>query len=210
MKPLRVVIADDDGLTLMLMRKVLTTMGHQVVGEAADGEQAVKMTCELKPDLVILDIRMPQMDGLEAARLIKEQNPTPVIILSAHSESGLGSQAADAGAHAYLVKPFTANQITPAIEVALGNFAKARQLEQKVHDLNESLESRKLIERAKGLLMREAGIDEETAYLTLQKSARNQNKKLVDVARALIMADELRRESAKGMSPRGPSRVPRR
>jgi response regulator NasT len=191
-KPLRVVLADDDGVTLLALRKVLTGLGHEVVGEAADGQQAVKLVGDTKPDLVFLDIRMPNLDGLAAARAIQTQRPTPVIMISAYTESGLGSEAAGAGAHAYIVKPFSAEQIKPAIELALTAFAKSQEMAQKLHKAEEALESRKLIERAKGLLMKQTGIDEETAYLKLQKTARNENRKLVDVARALITAEQLR------------------
>jgi response regulator NasT len=205
MNSLRVLIADDDGLTLMVLRKILVSMGQTVVGEAADGQQAVTLAQETNPDLVILDIRMPNMDGLEAARTIQSHRATPVIILSAHAESGLGSQAANAGAHAYLVKPFTAAQLKPAIELALANFEKSKMLEQKLQEVNEALETRKVVERAKGILMRQTGLDEESAYLRLQKTARSENKKLADVARALILAEQLRRETVKITPPRGPS-----
>ena len=194
MKTLRVVIADDDGLTLMVLRKILTVMGHKVVGEAGDGEQAVAAVKEHGPDLCIFDIRMPKMEGLEAARRVQAFRPTPVIILSAHTESGLGSEAASAGAHAYLVKPFTAGQLKPAVELALTNFERSRALEEKLQQANEALESRKLVERAKGILMRQTDMDEETAYLRLQKTARNENRKLIDVARAIILAEQLQRD----------------
>lgn len=187
---MRVLIADDDGVTLMVLRKTLTEMGHQVVAEAADGQQAVVLAKEQTPDLVILDIRMPQMDGLASCRAIQANNATPVIMLSAHTEAGLGSQASSAGADAYLVKPFTAAQLGPAIELALAN-------KQKLCQMNEQLETRKLVERAKGILMRETGMNEETAYLTLQKAARNENKKMVEVARALILADQVRHGNEK-------------
>lgn len=206
MNPLRVVIADDDGLTTMVLRKILVGMGHEVVGETGDGQQAVNLAREMSPDLVILDIRMPKMDGLAAAREIQAHRPTPVIVLSAYTESGLGSEAAGAGAHAYLVKPFTAGQLKPAIELALANFEKSKQLEQKIQQMNEALETRKLVERAKGILMRQTHLDEEAAYLRLQKTARNENKKLADVARAIIMAEQLRHETSKPSSPRGSSR----
>ena len=204
MKPLRVVIADDDGLTLMVLRKILTVMGHKVVGEAGDGEQAVAAVKEHGPDLCIFDIRMPKMEGLEAARRVQAFRPTPVIILSAHTESGLGSEAASAGAHAYLVKPFTAGQLKPAVELALTNFERSRALEEKLQQANEALESRKLVERAKGILMRQTDMDEETAYLRLQKTARNENRKLIDVARAIILAEQLQRDvPARTASTRG-------
>jgi two-component system, response regulator PdtaR len=206
MKSLRVLIADDDGLTLMVVKKILMAMGHAVVGEAGDGQQAVALAHETNPDLVILDIRMPKMDGLEAARLIQSQRPTPIIILSAHTESGLGSEAAGAGANAYLVKPFTGEQLKPAIELALANFEKSKELEAKIQQMNEALESRKVVERAKGILMRQTGIDEEAAYLKLQKTARNENRKLVEVARAIILAEQLRRDSVKPAMPHGHAR----
>lgn len=201
MKPLRVLIADDDGLTLMVLRKVLVSLGHEVVGEAADGEQALTLFESTKPDLILFDIRMPKLDGLEAARRIQASRPTPLIFLSAHTESGLGGEAANAGAHAYLVKPFTAQQIKPAIELALANFTRSRQQEEKVQQLNEQLETRKVVERAKGILMRQTGLDEEAAYLKLQKTARNENRKLADVARAIILAEDIRREGIKHANP---------
>ena len=188
MKSLRVLIADDDGVTLMVLRKTLTEMGHAVVAEAGDGERAVALVHELKPDLAILDIRMPKMDGFATCRAIQGFSAMPIIMLSAHSESGLGSEASAAGADAYLVKPFTAAQLGPAIELALAN-------KQKLQQMNEALEARKLVERAKGILMRQTGLDEETAYLRLQKTARNENRKLVEVARAVIVAEQLRRDS---------------
>lgn len=195
MKSLRILIADDDGVTLMVLRKTLIEMGHQVVGEASDGQQAVALAKEQIPDLAILDIRMPQMDGLSACRAIQAINSTPVIVLSAHTEVGLGSEAAKAGVDAYLVKPFTAQQLGPAIELALAN-------KEKLRAINEQLETRKLVERAKGILMRQTGLDEEGSYLTLQKAARNENKKMVDVARAIILADQVRQGNPKSSSSR--------
>jgi response regulator NasT len=204
MKSLRFLIADDDGLTLMVLRKILTGMGHTVVGEAADGQQAIDLAKETNPDLIVLDIRMPNMDGLEAARAIQSHRATPIIILSAHAEPGLGAEAAGAGAHAYLVKPFTDTQLKPAIELALANFEKSRVLEEKLQQVNEALEARKVIERAKGILMRQTGLDEESAYLKLQKTARSENRKLVDVARAVITAEQVRRETTKIPPPHAP------
>ncbi|MCG3149184.1 MAG: putative transcriptional regulatory protein pdtaR [Verrucomicrobiae bacterium] len=195
MKQLRVVIADDDGVTLMVLKKILTVMGHSVVGEAGDGEQAVALANDLHPDLCILDIRMPKMEGIEAAKHIQAHRPTPVIIVSAHTETGLGSEAAAAGAHAYLVKPFAENQLKPAIELALTTFEKSQELTEKLQQANEALESRKVVERAKGILMRQTGLDEEAAYLRLQKTARNENRKLIEVARAIILAEQMRRDS---------------
>ena len=196
MKSLRIVIADDDGVTLMALRKTLADMGHQVVGEAADGQQAVTLVKEHHPDLAILDIRMPQMDGLSACRAIQAIHSVPVIVLSAHTEDGLGNEASKAGVDAYLVKPFTAQQLGPAIELALAN-------KEKLRSINEQLETRKLVERAKGILMREATLDEEGAYMALQRAARNENKKMADVARAIILADQVRHPGGKHGSTRG-------
>ena len=201
MKSLRVLIADDDGLTLMLLRRILLSFGHEVVAAAGDGQQAVQLAREINPDLLILDIRMPVLGGLEAARQIRAQQPVPIIILSAHTESGLGSEAAGAGANAYLVKPFTAEQLKPVIELALVNFEKSKQLEYRLQQMREAMEARKIVERAKGILMRQTGSGEETTYLKLQKTARNENRKLVEVARAIVTAEQLR----KGTPPRRPS-----
>jgi response regulator NasT len=195
MKPLRVVIADDDGVTLMVLRRTLAELGHQIVGEAANGQQALALVKEHNPDLAVLDIRMPLMDGFAASRAIQENNPTAVIVVSAHTEAGLGSEAASAGVDAYLVKPFTAQQLVPAIELALAN-------KKRFCQMNEQLENRKVIERAKGILMRQTGMDEEAAYLTLQKAARNENKKMADIARALILADQLRQAAPSSCKPK--------
>jgi response regulator NasT len=178
----------------MLLRRILLSFGHEVVAVVGDGAEAVRLADETNPDLLILDIRMPILDGLEAARQIRSQRPVPIIILSAHTESGLGSEAAGAGAHAYLVKPFTAEQLKPAIELALANFEKSRQLEYRLQQMGEAMEARKIVERAKGILMRQSGLDEEAAYLKLQKTARGENKKLIDVARSIVASERAHRE----------------
>jgi two-component system, response regulator PdtaR len=195
MKSLRVVIADDNELALLILRRTLTRLGNVVVGEAANGEQAVQFAREMNPDLAILDIRMPVLDGFEAARQIHGERPVPTIFISCHTESGIGEQAAAANANAYLVKPFSVEQLELTIELASADFEKSRQLEMKLKLMDEALEARKIVERAKGILMRQTGLDEERSYLKLQKTARNVNRKLVDVARAIIAAEQIHRES---------------
>ena len=195
MKALRVVIADDDGSTLASLREILTTSGHAVVGEAGDGQQVVQLACEANPDLVILNVRLPALGGLEATRQIHGHCPVPLIVLSCQTEPGLCAEAAAAGASACLVKPFTAEQLGPVIEMAPVNFEKSRQLEQRLEQMSEALETRKVVERAKGILMRQTALDEETAYRKLQKTARNKNRKLVEIAREVIAAEQARRQN---------------
>ena len=203
MKSLRVLIADDDGLTLLMLRNILTKLGHTVVGEAIDGKQAVKIARCANPDLLILDIRMPVMDGFEASRRIRGQRPVPTIILSCHSESGLGRRAAAAGANAYLVKPFTMAQFNPVIELALADFRRRTELEDQLKLMNEKLETRKAVERAKGILMRQTGLDEESAYSQLQETAHSKNLTDAEMARAVIAAEQVHRAAAtRALSPR--------
>jgi len=197
MKKLRILIADDDNVTLMALRGILTNLGHEVVGEAGDGEQAVTMVKAHMPDLCIFDVRMPKLGGIAATRAIQAHQPTPVIIVSAHTETGVGIEAVSVGAHAFLVKPFVKNQIKVAIEVALTTFEKSQQLEEQLTNATEALEHRKLIERAKGIVMRKSGLGEEAAFLRLQHTARAGSQKLIDVAKAVILTDQLFHDSTK-------------
>jgi response regulator NasT len=178
------------------LRNILTTAGHTLVGEAGDGQQVVQLACETNPDLVILNVRLPVLGGLEATRQIHDHCPVPLIVLSSQTEPGLCAEAAAAGASACLVKPFNAEQLGPVIEMALVNFEKSRQLEQRLEQMSEALETRKIVERAKGILMRQTTLDEESAYRKLQKTARNKNRKLVEIAREVIVAEQARRQNS--------------
>jgi two-component system, response regulator PdtaR len=169
--PLRVLIAEDEALIRLDLREMLEEEGFDVVGEAADGEQAVTMAKELTPDLVICDIKMPKMDGIAAAGEITGQRIAPVVMLTAFSQRDLIERARDAGAMAYLVKPFQKRDLLPAIEMATSRFAEIKALESEVDGLKERLEARKVIERAKGALMTTHGLTEPEAFRWIQRAA---------------------------------------
>jgi AmiR/NasT family two-component response regulator len=169
--PLRVLIAEDEAIIRLDLREMLQEDGFEVVGEAADGEQAVALATELKPDLVICDVKMPRMDGIAAAALIVGRRIAPVVMLTAFSQRDLIERARDAGAMAYLIKPFQKRDLLPAIEMATSRFAEIRALETEVTGLRERLEARKLIERAKGTLMIRHGMTEPEAFRWIQRAA---------------------------------------
>lgn len=189
--PTRVVIAEDEAIIRLDLKELLQEEGYQVIGETGRGDEAVDLVRQHKPDLAILDIKMPGIDGLEAADQISTERICPVLILTAFSQRDLIDQARDAGALAYLVKPFQRDDLIPAIEVARGRFAEIQTLEDEVDDLNERLSARKIVDRAKGLLMDEAGFDEQGAFRFLQSTAMDRRVKLHEVAR-LVVDDGLR------------------
>lgn len=191
MNALRVLIADDESLHLMSLQAHLQAMGHKTIAEAGNGREAVALARELKPDLAILDIRMPEMDGIEAARAMMEEHPLPIILLSAYSERDLAERASDAHVSAYLMKPVSENDLLPAIALAMSRFREFQMLHKEVDDLRESLETRKLVERAKGVLMRRLKLSEEEAFKRLQKRSQDENKKLAEIAKAIVTADEM-------------------
>lgn len=191
MEPLEILIADDDSLHVMSLRQQLEALGHQVVAEAYSGQEAVLQAVKVRPDLALLDIVMPDMDGIEAAKRINATQPIPIILLSAHSEDTLAERADEAGVFAYLVKPVTAHDLRPALLLASSRYQEFQVLRQEVSDLQQALESRKLIERAKGILMRRLHLTEEDAFRRLQKRSQDENRKLRDVAGAVITADEM-------------------
>ncbi len=192
MRRLRIVIADDEPIILLDLRQMLEELGMSVVGEASDGRQAVERVRQLKPDLAILDVKMPEMDGIEAARILHEERLAPVILLTAYSDSDLIQRAKQAGVYGYLVKPFKQADLTPAIEVALARYQETLELEQQVNDLKEKLEARKLIERAKGILMDTYGLREHEAYRRIQEQSMNTRKSMREIAEAIIIAHTIR------------------
>lgn len=191
MEALRVVIADDESIRLMSLKTQLESMGLQVVGEAVNGRQAADLVCRLKPDLAILDIKMPEMDGLEAAKLIAAEYPIPVIVLTAYSEKPLAERAIEAGVFAYLMKPVSEEDLLPTILLARSRFREFQDLRKGMSDLREALETRKLIERAKGILMERRNLTEAEAFRRMQIQSQNENKKLAEIAQAIIMADRM-------------------
>jgi two-component system, response regulator PdtaR len=191
MEPIRVVIADDESIRLMSLKGELEALGLQVVGEAADGKQALDLVLKLRPDLAVLDIRMPVMDGLEAAKRIAEEYPIPVIVLTAYSERTLAERAVEAGVSAYLMKPVSEEDLLPAVMLAKSRFAEFQELRRGISDLKEALEARKMIERAKGILMARRNLSEAEAFKRMQMQSQNENKKLSEIARAIIMADRM-------------------
>ena len=195
MHKLRIVIADDEPIILLDLRQMLEELGMSVVGEASDGAQAVEKARTLKPDLAILDVKMPTMDGIEAARILHEERLAPVILLTAYSDAELIQRAKQAGVYGYIVKPFKQADLTPAIEVALARYQEARELEQQVDDLKDALETRKIIERAKGILMDTYGLREQEAYRRIQVQSMNTRKSMREIAEAIIIAHTLQNPS---------------
>ena len=191
MERTRVIIADDESLIRMDLREMLTNLGYLVVGEVADGRSAVNQARELRPDVVVMDIKMPDMDGIEAAKILTEERVAPVVLLSAYSQRELVERAREAGVVAYLVKPFREEELAPAIEVALARFAEFKDLEKQVADLQQALETRKLVDRAKGILMDKQGLTESEAFRKIQKMSMNNRKAMKEVAEAIILAHQV-------------------
>src|SRR5487761_1735621 len=184
--PFRVVIAEDEALIRLDLKEMLEEEGYEVAGETGDGETAVKLAVDQRPDLVILDVKMPVLDGLSAAEQIASQRLAPVVILTAFSQRELVERARDAGAMAYLVKPFTKADLVPAIEMAVSRFQEARALEVEVDSLRDRLEVRKLLDRAKGLLQAEHGLSEPDAFRWIQKTSMDRRVSMREVAQAVI------------------------
>jgi len=186
----RIVIADDEPLIRIDLRETLESLGYEVVGEAADGKHAVDLARNLRPDIVIMDIKMPEMDGIAALRILTEENIAPVLLLTAYGEGELVQQASDAGAVAYLVKPFRQSDLQPQIEVALARFGELRTLRAELDDVREALTVRKLVERAKGLLMETQGLKEAEAFRRIQKLSMDTRKSMKEVAEAILLAHQ--------------------
>jgi two-component system, response regulator PdtaR len=183
---IRVVIAEDEAIIRLDLKETLEEEGYEVVGECGRGDKAVELVRELRPDLAILDIKMPGIDGLEAAALINAERLCGVLILTAFSQREVIEQARDSGALAYLVKPFQKSDLIPAIEVAIGRFREMQALSGSVDALEEQLESRKIIDRAKGVLIDDFGLKERDAFTFLQRTAMSERGKMRDVAERII------------------------
>jgi response regulator NasT len=187
----RIVIADDESLIRMNLRETLVGLGYLVVGEAGDGVSVINLARELRPDLVVMDIKMPKLDGIQAAKVLTEEKIAPVLLLTAHSDKELVERARDAGVVGYIVKPFRDAELMPAIEVARARFEEFLTLEQQVGDLKETLETRKIIERAKGMLMDSQGLKEAEAFRRIQQLSMNSRKSMREVASALLLANQI-------------------
>ena len=184
--PRRVVIAEDEALIRLDLAEMLRDEGYQVVGEAGDGQEAVDLAESLRPDLVIMDVKMPRRDGIDAAAEIAAKRIAPVVLLTAFSQRDLVEKARDAGAMAYLVKPFSISDLVPAIEVALSRFTEITELEREVADLGDRLETRKLVERAKGLLQAKHGMTEPEAFTWMQRAAMDRRTSMKRVAEVVL------------------------
>ena len=197
MERTRVIIADDESLIRMDLREMLTSLGYLVVGEVGDGRSAVNLARELKPELVIMDVRFEgdEFDGIDAAKILTEEKIAPVLLLTAYSQRELVERAKAAGVTGYIVKPFRESDLAAAIEVALARFAEFRSLEREVGDLRLALETRKLVDRAKGILMDVQGLNEAEAFRKIQKMSMNTRKPMKEVAEAIILAHQASSES---------------
>ena len=182
----RVLIAEDEALIRLDLAEMLKEEGYEVVGEAGDGQEAVELADSLKPDLVIMDVKMPRRDGIDAASEIAGKRIAPIVVLTAFSQRELVERARDAGAMAYLVKPFSATDLIPAIEVAVSRFNELTDLEREVASLSERLETRKLVERAKGLLQAKQGMTEPEAFRWIQRAAMDRRTTMKRVAEVVL------------------------
>jgi len=188
----RVIIAEDESIVRMDLREMLTNLGYLVIGEVGDGRSAVNLARELRPDIVIMDIKMPDLDGIEAAKILTEERIAPVLLLTAYSQHDLVERAKEAGVVGYIVKPFRESDLAPAIEVALARFKEFQALEQEVEDLKEALETRKLVDRAKGLLMDTQGLTEAEAFRRIQKMSMDTRRPMKEIAEAIILAHRVK------------------
>ncbi|MGQ9482229.1 ANTAR domain-containing response regulator [Chloroflexus sp.] len=191
MAAIRILIAEDNDLVSLTLEDQLKGLGYEVVGIARTGTEAVMLASRLKPDLVIMDIRMPEMDGTEATARIRDQTGIPVVMLTAFADKEAIRRAEAAGALAYLVKPVNEQELPPAITIALARHREIQNLRNENLELQEALEARKLIERAKGILMQRLGLSERDAYERLRQRARDKRTKMKDIAQAIIEAEEL-------------------
>ena len=189
--PTRIILAEDDAVIRLDLKEELERQGYLVVGQVGDGQSAVNLARELRPDLVVMDIRMPEMDGIAAAELLTREKLAPVLLLTAYSEDDLIERARNAGVVHYVTKPWRQSDLKPAIEIALSRFKEFREIESKVKDLEQSLETRKYVERAKGVLMDKYKLTEQEAFRRIQKLSMNNRKSMREVAEAILLTEEL-------------------
>jgi response regulator NasT len=187
----RILIADDESIIRLDLHERLSGLGYTVAGEAADGHTAVELARSLQPDLVLMDIKMPKLDGIAAARILLQERLTPVVLLTAFSDRELVEEAREAGVLGYISKPFREADLVSTIEVAIARFDELRSIEQENSSLKDTLETRRLVERAKGLLMDTQGLSEGVAFRRIQKLAMNRRKTMKEVAEAIILATEI-------------------
>lgn len=189
MQRIRVLIADDEPIIRLDLSQMLQELGYDVIAEADCGEQALEFARQLKPDVALLDVKMPPgIDGIEAARVMDEERIAPAVLLTAYSDHELIARAKEAGVYGYLVKPFRPADLAPAIEVALARYQETLDLDKEVEDLKETLETRKLVERAKGILMDTYQLKEQEAYRRIQQQSMNMRKSMREIAEAIIIA----------------------
>lgn len=191
MESLRILIADDESIIRLDLQKILESMGHKVVAEASNGKTAVELAQSTPIDLAILDIKMPEMDGLDAAKIITSENICPVLLLTAYSQQDLIDRAKDAGVFGYLVKPFKQTDLLPAIEIAISRYKEMNELSKEVSSLQEKLETRKLVDRAKGILMDKRGLKEQEAFRWIQLQSMNARKSMKEIAEAVILTQDV-------------------
>jgi response regulator NasT len=186
----RILVAEDEPIARMDLREMLENLGYSVVGEAGDGVAAVNLARALKPDLVLMDIKMPEQDGISAAQTLSQERVSPVLLLTAYSDREFVDRAVDAGVMGYLVKPFAEQQLKPAIEIALERWREVRQIQHDLAQTQEILETRKLVERAKGVLMDSQNLKEAEAFRRIQRLSMNSRKSMREVAEAILLAHE--------------------
>jgi response regulator NasT len=188
---IRIVIAEDESVNRVDLEEELEQQGYEVVGAAADGEAAVNLTRELRPDVVLMDIKMPKMDGIEAAETLTREKLAPVLLFTAYSDDELIERARAAGVVHFVTKPWREKDLKPAIEIALSRFGEFRAMENKVKDLEEALATRKVVEKAKGVLMEKYKLSENEAFKRIQRLSMNNRKSMREVAEAILLAEEL-------------------
>lgn len=187
----RLVIADDESIIRMNLKETLVGLGYLVVGEAGDGVSVINLARELKPDLVLMDIKMPKLDGIQAAKILTEEKISPVLLLTAYSDRELVERAKEAGVVNYVVKPFREAELLPAIEIAMARYQEFLEMDKQISDLKETLDTRKLVERAKGILMDTQGLKEAEAFRKIQQLSMNTRKSMKEIAQAILLANEI-------------------